>query len=296
MPYSVKSASRSLIAAILGLQCYGCEHEPVEVGKSEYKNPAASTKCKPGTRLGKAGISDDEVTPNGIEFNVRTPSNYDPSFPHPLIVVYAPAGRNRFGSEGMTKLTLAATRAGFIIAYPDHRRMSGKILMEMARIPDQITGKWCIDHDQIYLTGHSDGGTASMGLAFLEDTRHIPHAIAPSATGIRGSDLAAYPCPEPISVMIMHSKNDELFPGFGKETAQWWAGCNRCAKSPRPIEAQGCFEYPDCASNVKTWYCEGEARHGEWPDLNTTILDFFSNNSSRSKTEANPVSTIKDSL
>ncbi len=261
---------------ILGLQSCGCDREPVELGKAEYKNPALPSKCQPGTRTGKAGITDDETTPNGIKYNVRTPSNYDSSVPHPLIVVYAPAGRSRFSSERMTGLTLAATRAGFLIAYPDHQRTSAKVLMEMAAIPDQISGKWCIDRERIYLTGHSDGGNVAMGLAFLQDTRHIPDAIAPSASGIRGSDLAAYPCPEPISVLIMHSKDDELFPGFGKEAATWWADCNQCSGNPEPVDAEGCFDYPNCTSNVKTWYCEGRAPHREWPALNAKLLDFFS--------------------
>jgi polyhydroxybutyrate depolymerase len=279
MLYRPKSSAWILIAVIFGLQLFGCEREPVEIGKTEYRMPAAASKCKTGTRPGKAGITDDEITPNGIKFNVRTPLNYNASFPHPLIIVYAPAGRSRFSNERLTNLTLAATRAGFIIAYPDHKRMSGKVLMEMAGIPDLITGKWCIDDNRIYLTGHSDGGTIAMGLAFLEDTRHVPDAIAPSASGIRGSDLAAYPCPEPISVLIMHSKNDSLFPGFGKEAADWWAACNQCGDQPEPGKAASCLEYPNCAHDVRTWYCEGEASHEEWPGLNSTILDFFADRS-----------------
>ncbi|MCI0653491.1 MAG: poly(3-hydroxybutyrate) depolymerase [Methylococcaceae bacterium] len=275
MLYRLKSSAWILIPLIAGSLLLGCERGPVEIGKTEYKNPVASQNCGPGMRTGKVGASDDEITPNGIKFNVRTPSNYDSSVPHPLIVVYAPAGRSRFSNERMTGLTFAATRAGYIIAYPDHQRISAKALIELAGIPGQISGKWCIDENRIYMTGHSDGGTVTMGLGFLEDTRHIPDAIAPSGSGIRGSDLAAYPCPEPISVLIMHSKNDRLFPGFGQEAAEWWANCNRCAKLREPVNVQGCFEYPNCGSNVKTWYCEGEAPHEEWSALNSTILDFF---------------------
>ena len=275
MRHNLKSASWILIATLLGLSLSGCEPEPVEIGKTDYQKSATAANCRAGMRTGKAGVSNDEITSQGIQFNIRTPSNYDPSIQHPLIVVYAPAGLSRFDNEKMTNLTLAATQAGFVIAYPDHKRMSGKTLIEMAGIPDQIADKWCINKDRIYLTGHSDGGTVTMGLAFLEDTRHIPDAIAASASGIRGSDLKSYPCPEPISVLVMHSKKDRLFPGFGKEAAQWWAACNQCAKDPEAIGVDGCIQYPQCAGNVRTWFCEGTGPHTKWPDLNGTILDFF---------------------
>lgn len=275
----VKCSLWRVIAFFLGLYLSGCDRGQVELGKTEYRYPASSPRCKTGTRAGKAGISNDEATPKGFNYTVRTPSNYDSSYPHPLIVVYAPAGTSRFNSERMTRLTPAATAAGFLIAYADHQRMSGKTLIELAGIPEQIAEKWCVDRERIYLTGHSDGGNVAMGLAFLEDTRSLPAAIAPSAAGIRGSDLASYPCPEPISVLIMHSRNDELFPGFGREAAEWWAGCNQCAKNPRPTKPRGCIEYPGCKPNVETWYCEGEAPHTRWPALNAKILKFFSTQS-----------------
>ncbi|MGR9105895.1 MAG: poly(3-hydroxybutyrate) depolymerase [Gammaproteobacteria bacterium] len=292
----LKSPAWILLAAIFGPQLAGCRPAPVELGKAEYRDQFASPECKPGLRVGKAGITNNETTPAGIRFNVRTPVNYNPSYLHPLIVVYAPAGRNRFGSEALTNLTYAATSAGFVIAYPDHKRMSGKALMEMAGIPEQIAAKWCIDNSTIYLTGHSDGGTIAMGLAFLEDTRHIPDAIAPSAAGIRGSDLMAYPCPEPISVLILHSKNDRLFPEFGKESAKWWAACNQCGTEPQRMQVAGCFEYPDCRSNVKTWYCEGKAPHGEWPDLNSTIIGFFAGEAARTRSTIGPPGSAKESF
>ncbi len=296
MRYRLNGFTWILVATVVGPQLYGCEPDPAELGRTEYQKSAGSFDCKPGFRTGKAGITNDEITPNGVKFNVRTPSNYDASFPHPLIVVYAPAGKSRFSNERMTNLTLAATRAGFIIAYPNHKRMSGKALIEFAGIPDQISGKWCVDDNRIFLTGHSDGGTVAMGLAFLEDTRHIPDAIAPSAAGIRGSDLAAYPCPEPISVLIMHSKLDRLFPEFGNEAAQWWAACNQCDNKPRPMKVAGCLEYPDCNLEVKTWYCEGKAPHGEWPDLNSTVIDFFTSHGARRQAGLNSEGAIKDSL
>jgi polyhydroxybutyrate depolymerase len=129
------------------------------------------------------------------------------------------------------------------VAYADHRAMSPETIEKLAVIPGLIEKKWCIDKKRIFLTGHSDGGTTAMAIAFLNGTKHIPTAIAPSAAGIRGEDLKAYQCPNPLPVMVMHSSQDRLFPGYGKEAIQWWAACNGCDATPSVKDADGCVTY-----------------------------------------------------
>jgi polyhydroxybutyrate depolymerase len=165
--------------------------------------------------------------------------------------------------------------AGFIVAYADHRAMNPEAIEKLAEIPGLIEKKWCIDKKRIFLTGHSDGGTAAMGIAFINGTKHIPAAIAPSAMGIRGEDLKAYHCPNPLPVMIMHSSQDALFPGYGKEAIQWWAACNGCEATSPVKDADGCVTYRGCQNNVATRYCEGTGRHPKWPGRNTAMIDFF---------------------
>jgi len=232
-------------------------------------------QCEPGTKPGYAGASDDEKTPAGIRYMVRTPINYNSHIAHPLLMVYAPGGRNRYESEEYISLTQEATTAGFIVAYADHRKMTPETIEALAQIPGLIEKKWCIDHKRIFLTGHSDGGTAAMAIAFLNGTKHIPAAIAPSAAGIRGEDLKEYRCPNPLPVMVMHSSHDTLFPGYGKEAIQWWAACNGCDTASPVNDADGCVTYKNCKNNVTTRYCEGTGTHHEWPGKNKTIIDFF---------------------
>jgi polyhydroxybutyrate depolymerase len=206
---------------------------------------------------------------------VKTPAHYDATVAHPLVMVYAPARSNRYASEGFVHLTQEATAAGFIVAYADHRTMSPKAIEELAAIPGLIEQKWCVDHERIVLTGHSDGGTTAMAIAFLDGTKHIPAAIAPSAMGIRGEDLKAYQCPDPLPVMLMHSSQDRLFPGYGKEAIQWWAACNGCDASPPVKDADGCVTYRGCKNNATTRYCEGTGSHTTWPGSNKAIIEFF---------------------
>ena len=236
---------------------------------------SATGRCDPRAKPGSPGVSNDERTSTGIRYMVKTPVNYNANIAHPLLMVYAPARTNRYESEQFVSLTQEATAAGFVVAYADHRRMTPKAIEELAEIPGLIEQKWCIDHKRIFLTGHSDGGTAAMAIAFLDGTKHIPSAIAPSAMGIRGEDLKAYQCPTPLPVMLMHSGQDTLFPGYGEEAIQWWAACNGCDATPPVQDANGCVTYKRCRNNVVTRYCEGTGAHTTWPKNNKAIIEFF---------------------
>ncbi len=245
-----------------------------QMAMTRYADNSQLKSCKANSLLGEKGATYGESTEEGIKYNVRTPLNYDQTIAHPLLVVYAPAKANRAKTEKLTELTYQATSKGFIVAYADHPDLSTSSTVELGNIPKLIAKKWCIDEERIYLTGHSDGGTVAMALAFMSGTRHIPKAILPSAAGINYADLTNRRCPEPIPVMVMHSKNDHLFPGYGAETSGWWAACNECSPIPKNLE-NGCVAYPDCKNNVKTWFCEGDKMHAKWPAINSVMLNFL---------------------
>ena len=253
----------------------GAVHPGNLLGEAVYAAKNHAPRCDPGTTPGHAGASNDEQTAAGIRYMVKTPVNYNASIAHPLLMVYAPARTNRYESENFVSLTQEATAAGFIVAYADHRTMSPEAIEELAAIPGLIEQKWCVDHKRIVLTGHSDGGTTAMAIAFLDGTKHIPSAIAPSAMGIRGEDLKQYHCPQPLPVMLMHSSQDTLFPGYGKEAIQWWAACNGCEATLPVQDADGCVTYKGCKDKVATRYCEGTGSHTTWPGSNKAIIEFF---------------------
>ncbi|MEE9397326.1 MAG: hypothetical protein V3V31_09970 [Methylococcales bacterium] len=196
-------------------------------------------------------------------------------------MVYPPAKKNHFDTEKFTDLTRQATTAGFVVSYADHRAFSPAELIELSTIPGLVAKNWCIDQKRVFFTGHSDGGTVSMALAFMGGTKHIPAATAPSAAGIRGADLAGRKCPAPIPVMVMHSTNDTLFPGYGMETNLWWASCNQCDLNSTETLDNGCISYNGCANDVQVLYCEGNGSHAEWPGVNDATIDFFTQSASK---------------
>lgn len=264
-----------VIGASLFFLVTACTENTTPPTLDAFAYPNEGRQCAAGSRTGAAGAIDGKVSTDGIKYMVRTPSNYDATFAHPLLMVYPPAGHSRWESERFAGLTTAATGKGFVVVYTDHKQLNIPAIEQLGTIPSEVAKEWCIDEQRVFVTGHSDGGTASMALAVLEKTRKIPTAIAPSAAGWTGKDLEEFQCRDPIPVMIMHSKNDSLFPGWGAETAPWWAACNHCdVKQTKALEG-GCRAYQGCASGGATLYCEGTGSHRDWPNLNRIMLDFF---------------------
>lgn len=248
---------------------------PPQLAAYDYANAVLTGRCDPGTRTGQAGVSGGEAIGDGLRYHVRTPSNYDATFAHPVLLVYAAAGQSGLVSERMTGLTTQATGAGFVVVYADHRPIGLPTIEQLATIPEAVARKWCIDKKRVSVTGHSDGGTVAMALAVLEQTKQVPMAIAPSAAGWTGKDLEAYQCRAPLPVMVMHNKQDSLFPGWGSQTVAWWAACNRCDSAEKKSVEGGCLAYQGCASGGATLFCEGTGGHRDWPNFNRTMIEFF---------------------
>jgi polyhydroxybutyrate depolymerase len=107
-------------------------------------------------------------------------------------------------------------------------------------------------------------------LAVLPETKGSISGIAPSAAGFRQKDFEAYSCPAPMPVMIMHNQGDTLFPGWGKESAAWWAACNRCDTTPSAVPLHN-----GCAASGPTVSCEKSGSHMDWQDRGDDIAHFF---------------------
>jgi polyhydroxybutyrate depolymerase len=263
----------TLLAALV-LALAGCSQEPAVLGDADYARLALPAAC--GSGQGAAGASNALQTSAGLAFSVRTPRNYDATRAHPLLVVFAPAGFDRFRAERYAGLTTAATSAGFVIAYADHARLAMGSFAQQGEIAELVAQRWCIDRARVSFAGHSDGGSSAAAVAFLGKSRIAPAGIAVGGAGLRQQDLSEYACPGPVSVLVLHSRTDERFPPpeFGRGAAQWWADCNRCRPQPAPA-ANGCIEYGACRPDSRVRYCELSGTHEEWPSANEEILRFL---------------------
>lgn len=249
---------------------------PPPLAEYDYAKAVVTGRCESGTRAGHPGANDGEAAGDGVRYHVRTPSNYDATFAHPLLLVYAAAGQSGLASERTTALTAAATGAGFVVVYADHRPLGISSIEQLATIPGAVAKKWCIDEKRVSITGHSDGGTVTLAMAVLDRTKQVPAAIAPSAAGWTGRDLEAYQCRAPLPVMVMHNRQDSVFPGWGAQTVAWWATCNRCDNARKKQLEGGCLAYQQCAAGGATLYCEGSGGHRDWPNFNRVLIEFLS--------------------
>lgn len=259
-------------ALVYVYKTYTYSGEYLVAGAYNYPTGAA-TACQ---RLpGKVADHEPMDTAQRIRFNVTTPSNYRPDYPHPLLVVWAPSGFSQSLSERFTGLTRSATEQGFVVVHVGSVPLGLKALVEMANVPVLVQQRWCIDRSAVVYTGHSDGGTVANALAVMPDLPAYPTAIAPSAMGMRKQDMEKYACPKPLPVMLMHNRGDHHFRGYGAGVAQWWANCNQCSSSTRPSHINGCVEYTGCASNAPTLFCQAEGNHAHWPGPEHDPVKFF---------------------
>ena len=256
--------------------CSGSSEAPEGTLVASFSYASAARRGYCDNKPGAAGATNGLSSRDGFHYNVRAPANLDPTYTHPLLVVYAPAGHSAEQSEALTRLTTDATRRGFIVAYVGSRPLSQRTVIGLARVPKEVASSWCVDPNRVYATGHSDGGTVSTALALLKETKGTVSAIAPSAAGFFRKDFEGFQCPEPIPVMVMHGKRDTHFPGWGKEAALWWARCNACdlAKPPLPQD-DGCVTFSGCVPGGRTVYCEGAGVHEDWPPLRSRIIQFL---------------------
>lgn len=213
---------------------------------------------------------------NNMRFTVTTPTNYRSDYAHPLVMVWAPSGMSEGLSERFTGLTRQATEAGYVIVYTRSIPLGMKSLTALSTIPATVIDSWCIDPEFVFYTGHSDGGTVSNALSIMPESAFHPRALAPSAMGMQGKDMATYTCPNPTSVMVMHNKGDGHFPGYGSQVANWWADCNQCSGQTVPSDFKGCVEFKACADGIKTLFCETEGNHAHWPGPEHDPIRFFS--------------------
>jgi polyhydroxybutyrate depolymerase len=227
------------------------------------------------TLNGLAVDHQSERSDQKILFTVTTPANYRSDYPHPLLVVWAPSGFNAGLSERFTGLTGPGTARGYIVVHVASVPLGLRALARLGAVPELVMKKWCVAQNSVFYTGHSDGGTVSNALAVITERSISPAAIAPSAMGMKGEDMATFSCPSSTNIMLMHNLSDGHFPGYGSGVADWWARCNQCGQSRPSAEHPDCIEYSGCAGGVRTLFCQADGNHAYWPGLHHDALEFF---------------------
>lgn len=238
-------------------------HWGAHLQRRPHAYPGSPPKACPDAKLGALGEAERNALP---PFTVRAPANYDARYPHPLLIVFSPAGFGAGLTERFTGLTSASTAAGLLVAYVSSRPMSRSLPTTLARLPARIAEQWCLDPRRITFAGHSDGGTLAQVIALVPETQAIgpaPAAVVASAAGLQENDFASLRCPGPVEVLLLHGEDDGHFPGFGESAARGWARCLSCDDDPVP-NGDGCLRYPGCSGSLRL--CLHPGNHLTWPD------------------------------
>ncbi len=126
--------------------------------------------------------------------------------------------------ESTSRLTPAATEAGYLIAYPQALHAGwnsgGEYFASLTDgsddvayimgIIDGISARYRIDASRVYLTGHSNGAFMAYHLAASVPSRFA--AIAPVAGTMMNTEIGGA---TPVSILHIHGLNDRSVPYGG---------------------------------------------------------------------------------
>ena len=174
---------------------------------------------EPGTYV------DDSLTFGSIErtFQYYVPSSYDGTQPMPLVVNLHGAGSYGLGQLFYTEFDRVAEEEGFIVVAPDYGLSAKGLFLTpnistfTSAIIDHLSSQYEIDQRRVYATGISQGGGASLSLAYNLSDRIA--AVAPVAAGLGAvlqNDL-----PRPMSFVVVYGTQDSGWsPTFFDATAR----------------------------------------------------------------------------
>lgn len=164
--------------AIASLMYWG---EAIKADNAPYAELPRAGRCARTDASGGAGRYRLHSALGGGHI-VVTPRNCDAARAHPLLVVYAPATFTAGLSERFAGLTREATTREFVLAYVSSGpKLRLETLRLLAKIPAEVSDRWCIDPNRVYACGHSDGGTVELGA--LDEFRGTVDAIVASGAG-----------------------------------------------------------------------------------------------------------------
>lgn len=226
----------------------------------------------PQALAGTAGRHTDLKTAGGLNFTVVTPSNYESTKQHGLLMMYPPAGFSNAGAERYYQLTTQANSQGYVVVYSAAIPLSDRALRLQSEVVPQVLATWCIDPQRVVSAGHSDGGSLTTGLTVRSMVMPEPQNIVVSAAGITLEDLQLEQCPAPLNVTVLHSPKDNLFPDYGAGAVKWWGQCMQCEVPLQ--ESSGC-EVRRCAQGKVLRHCVTPEPHVKFPAVAARMFEWI---------------------
>lgn len=303
---NAKALCKELLVCLVFLDT-GCQSAtpwipPIAVTASPSPTPAyTAANCPVGDHA-------EMLTSGGQvrQYLLHVPATYQPEKSVALVLGFHGAGSNSEQFAAYSRFSAAADREGFIVAYPralgEHpywNTAAGWKNPDLQFVSDLISdleGRCNIDPDQIYASGHSNGGGMANRLAC--DLADRIAAIGTVSGAYQGSEDCSPS--QPVPVFAVHGTDDPVVPynGFqntaqppaayfliGVPIPQWasaWANRNECEANPSEVVHDVLTsekKWSDCraGADVVLYSIQGGG-HG-WPndliDVPRLFWDFF---------------------
>ena len=238
-------------------------------------------------RGGAAGDSDNPITvgATGRRYLLHVPPSYDPTIPMPLVVGYHGVTFTPEQMRDATHFDEVADQRGFLVAYPAGLyaswnagtccggALAGKVddVAFSRALLDEVTGTYCVDDQQIFATGFSNGGFMTHRVGCELADRYAAIGV------VSGQEsLAACAPGRPVPVVQLHGTADPLVPYLGNpllgfpstaQTIAGWAMRDGCADPPTTIGVEGsvtCVRHGGCAEDAEVILCTNEGGAHDW--------------------------------
>ena len=317
--------------ALLIVLCISCQPataipSPSATASPSPTPPYTTTNCPPGDHT-------ETLTSGGQvrRYRLHVPLTYQPEKPVALVLGFHGAGSNSEQFETYSQFSNVADQEGFLVAYPQAlgqhpywntaRGSSNPDLQFVRDLIDDLESRCNIDPNQVYASGHSNGGGMANRLAC--DLADRIAAIGTVSGAYQGSEDCSPS--RPVAVFAMHDTDDPVVPynGFqntgqppaayfliGIPIPQWasaWATRNDCNANPSEVVHTVLISekrWSDCraGADVILYSIQGGG-HG-WPsdliDVPQLFWDFFVDhplgNSPLSSSQTRPLYTRSDCL
>jgi len=255
--------------------------------------PIRSTGCGVPLSLktGKSTYIEISSANTKRRFIVYLPDGYTNTTKHPLILAFHGYASNPFALEKFTHFDSVANANNIIIVYPEgttslvglrgwntglHPTITVNDVLFVSNMLNALQSNLCINPNQIYATGFSDGGGFVAKLACQLSNRIAAYAPA------SGSYVTAFrTCRalRPLSVIEFHGTKDTIVPYLGLEAkkefaaltwASRWAKRDDC--KPRAIitkETKRITKYmwADCNDNTSVIHYKIRGEGHSWPHV-----------------------------
>lgn len=249
---------------------------------------ASETVAQACNRPAATGVIEVSLVVDGRErsYLAYVPVSYDGTQPMPLLFVFHGFGSSPENIMSMSNFNPLADEQGGIVVYPRgserptqwyngtsvlRRGDDDRDVQFFDALLEDVSSKWCVDAQRVYVVGFSMGGGMAHRLACERSDRIAAFGTVAGAF----ADIPGGCAPErPVPLMALHGLADRVVPFEGARlllpsVSEWlleWTARNGCVDA---VNAEPPFElgvrFEQCAQDVEVILITGAEIGHTWP-------------------------------